>query len=84
VVTCVDNKVLSVDFAGREFDGSFIDSLPEGVDPCGENGEFHTFAYEAPVCSRPVPYKLMRTFDDGAFSYAIIGPATPELDHGEQ
>ena len=49
VVTCVDSKVLDGNFAGREFDGSFLADLPAGVDPCGENGEFHSFVYEGPI-----------------------------------
>ena len=49
VVTCVDSKVLDGNFAGREFDGSFLADLPAGVDHCGENGEFHSFVYEGPI-----------------------------------
>jgi hypothetical protein len=44
-VTCVDPKRLVPGFAGRDFDQQFLDDLPPGVDPCGENGEFHSFAY---------------------------------------
>lgn len=83
VLTCVDNKMLSENYAGREFDHSLVDSLPAGVDPCGENGEFHTFAYDAPIYSRPIPYEFIRTFDDGAFSYAIIDAPTTESNDGE-
>lgn len=75
VVTCVDNNVLSEAFAGRVFDRSFIDSLPEGADPCGENGEFHTFVYNAPVFSTSVPHRLIETRDEGQFSYAVIDAA---------
>lgn len=81
VVTCVDNNVLSETYAGREFDRAFIESLPETADPCGENGEFHTFVYDAGNFSTPVPWRLTRTFDDGAFSYAIIGAETEEPAH---
>jgi uncharacterized protein (TIGR00290 family) len=49
VVTCVDPRKLDASFAGRQFDRSFLDDLPRGVDPCGENGEFHTFVYDGPV-----------------------------------
>lgn len=47
-MTCVDPKKLDRSFAGREFDDSFLDDLPKDVDPCGENGEFHTFVYDGP------------------------------------
>jgi uncharacterized protein (TIGR00290 family) len=53
-LTCVDPKQLSDSFVGREFDGALLDELPSTVDPCGERGEFHTFAYEGPMFSRPL------------------------------
>jgi uncharacterized protein (TIGR00290 family) len=49
VVVCVDSKVLNKDFAGRMFDRQFLSDLPAAVDPCGENGEFHTFVYDGPI-----------------------------------
>ena len=49
IVTCVDTRCLGGNFVGRKYDQSFIEELPVNVDPCGENGEFHTFAYEGPV-----------------------------------
>ena len=61
---------------GREFDRTFVDSLPETADPCGENGEFHTFVYNAPVFSEPVPYRVVDTRDEGQFSYAVIEAAS--------
>jgi len=48
-LTCVDPRVLDRSFAGRRFDRELLDDLPEGVDPCGENGEFHTFATAGPM-----------------------------------
>jgi diphthamide synthase (EF-2-diphthine--ammonia ligase) len=54
VVTCVDTEMLSGDFSGREFDEEFLSDLPEGADPCGENGEFHTFCYDGPIFKQPV------------------------------
>jgi len=51
IAVCVDSKKLSRDFAGRELHESFFQDLPSGVDPCGENGEFHTFVYDAPIFS---------------------------------
>lgn len=55
VLCCVDPKQLGRAFCGREIDYAFLDELPDGVDPCGENGEFHTFVFDGPVFSRPVP-----------------------------
>jgi uncharacterized protein (TIGR00290 family) len=54
-LTCVDPKVLPASFAGREFDEALLADLPQGVDPCGENGEFHTFAYDGPMFMQPIP-----------------------------
>ena len=51
VITCVDSKSLGKDFVGREFDGQFLADLPFNVDPCGENGEFHSFVYDGPIFS---------------------------------
>ena len=48
VITCFDPEKLSGEFIGREYDESFLDDLPGGVDPCGENGEFHSFVFDAP------------------------------------
>lgn len=56
-VTCVDPKQLDPSFAGREFDAAFLAELPPGVDPCGERGEFHTFAYDGPMFCRPIPIR---------------------------
>ncbi len=54
IVACVDTMAIGREFAGREYDRDFIRELPAGVDPCGENGEFHTFVYDGPIFSRPV------------------------------
>jgi len=53
-LTCVDPRVLDARFAGRDFDADLLDELPDSVDPCGERGEFHTFAYRGPMFSRPI------------------------------
>jgi uncharacterized protein (TIGR00290 family) len=55
LVTCVDPKKLDPTFAGRPFDQAFLNDLPSNVDPCGENGEFHTFVYDGPVFTQPIP-----------------------------
>src|SRR2546427_517552 len=57
VLACVDSRVLPGAFAGREFDVALLRDLPSGVDPCGENGEFHTFVYAGPILRAPVPHR---------------------------
>jgi uncharacterized protein (TIGR00290 family) len=54
IVTCVDGKVLRGEYVGREYDRQFLTDLPPGVDPCGENGEFHTFVYDGPIFQEKV------------------------------
>jgi uncharacterized protein (TIGR00290 family) len=58
IVVCVDSRFLSDEFCGRQFDQSFIEDLPAGVDACGENGEFHTFVYDGPLFERPLGFSL--------------------------
>lgn len=58
VVTCVDDRYLDKSFAGRVIDEQFLADLPPNVDPCGENGEFHTFVVDGPIFSSPIPYKI--------------------------
>jgi uncharacterized protein (TIGR00290 family) len=53
-LSVVDTRKLDASFAGREFDDALLDALPPGVDPCGENGEFHTFVYDGPMFAAPL------------------------------
>jgi uncharacterized protein (TIGR00290 family) len=53
-ITCVDTRVLDAAFAGREFDSALLRDLPADVDPCGENGEFHTCVYDGPMFNAPI------------------------------
>ncbi|MBN1306546.1 MAG: diphthine--ammonia ligase [Chitinispirillaceae bacterium] len=55
ILTCVDTKFLDARFTGREFDETLLSDLPPSVDPCGENGEFHTFVYAGPLFDREIP-----------------------------
>lgn len=55
IVTCVDTTQLDPEFAGRQFDATFLADLPETVDPCGERGEFHTCVYAGPLFANPLP-----------------------------
>lgn len=57
IITCVDTKYLDKDFAGRNFDEQFLADLPDNVDPCGENGEFHSFVYDGPIFQNRIPFK---------------------------
>jgi uncharacterized protein (TIGR00290 family) len=54
VAVCIDSKVLAPTFAGRELDASFFRDLPPHADPCGENGEFHTFVFDGPIFKSPI------------------------------
>ncbi|MEM2865233.1 MAG: diphthine--ammonia ligase [Candidatus Bathyarchaeia archaeon] len=58
IITCVDSKFLGREFVGREFDERFLSELPPNVDPCGENGEFHSFVYDGPIFSWKIPYVI--------------------------
>jgi len=57
IITSIDSNVLGKDFVGREFDERFLSDLPENVDPCGENGEFHSFVYDGPIFRQKVLLK---------------------------
>ncbi len=75
VITCVDTKVLDARFAGRVIDDAFLTELPEGIDPCGENGEFHSFAYDGPIFKQPIPFQLgERVLRDERFAYVDLLP----------
>lgn len=57
ITVCVKDDSLGKEFAGRVIDKDFLKELPHQVDPCGENGEFHTFVYDGPIFSSPIPFK---------------------------
>ncbi|UFH55652.1 diphthine--ammonia ligase [Spirosoma sp. KNUC1025] len=56
VLVCVNDRYLSAEFAGRELDLDLLRDLPKTVDPCGENGEYHSFVYDGPIFSAPIPF----------------------------
>jgi uncharacterized protein (TIGR00290 family) len=72
VVTCVDPRVLSESFSGRELDTDFLRSLPPGVDPSGENGEFHTFVFDGPIFSEQVRFEVGRVEFRDSFYFCQI------------
>jgi uncharacterized protein (TIGR00290 family) len=76
-ITCVDPRVLAGSFAGREFDRQLLSDLPPGVDPCGENGEFHTFAWDGPMFAHPVPVRGGEVLTREGFIFADLLPAAP-------
>ena len=57
VTTCVNDKYLDKSFVGRIIDDNFLNDLPDGVDLCGENGEYHSFVFDAPFFSSPIPFE---------------------------
>jgi uncharacterized protein (TIGR00290 family) len=77
-ITCVDPRVLPATFAGRAFDRALLDELPTGVDPCGENGEFHTFAWDGPMFEAPVPIRGGEVVERDGFVFADLLPDAPE------
>lgn len=58
IVICIKAELLDVSFLGRMIDQEFLDELPENVDPCGENGEFHTFCFDGPIFNHPVKFEV--------------------------
>jgi uncharacterized protein (TIGR00290 family) len=74
VLTCIDPRKLSPRFAGRIFDAALLADLPAGVDPCGENGEFHTFASAGPMFGRPIEVDVGETVEREGFVFADLLP----------
>jgi diphthamide synthase (EF-2-diphthine--ammonia ligase) len=73
ILTCVDTTQLGPEFAGREFDSALLAELPETVDPCGEQGEFHTCVYAGPHFAHPLPLIAgERARRDGRFEYCDV------------
>lgn len=68
-ITCIDPKQISTDFAGHSFNQNLLDALPDGVDPCGENGEFHTFVYDSPDFKNPITIKKGETVEHDGFVF---------------
>ncbi|WP_219412491.1 adenine nucleotide alpha hydrolase [Pseudonocardia nigra] len=74
VVTCVDPTQAPAELAGRWFDERFLDALPAGVDPCGENGEFHTFVVDGPGFTAPVDVTVGEPVERDGFVVADLEP----------
>jgi uncharacterized protein (TIGR00290 family) len=76
VVTCVDPRALDASYAGRPFDTTFLADLPPNVDPCGENGEFHTFVRDAPGFAAPVAAQTGDVVERDGFVFCDVLPVT--------
>jgi uncharacterized protein (TIGR00290 family) len=75
VIASVDSEVLAKDFVGREYDERFLSDLPENVDPCGENGEFHSFVYDGPIFHERVSFtKGVKVLREKRFYYCDLIP----------
>jgi uncharacterized protein (TIGR00290 family) len=72
VLTCVDPKQLAPEFCGREFNADLLDALPVGVDPCGENGEFHSFACAGPMFRAPIAVEIGETIERDGFVFTDL------------
>jgi len=72
VVTCIDPRQLDASFAGRQFNEQFLIDLPANVDPCGERGEFHTFVFDGPMFTKPVPIEVGEIKEREGFVYADV------------
>jgi uncharacterized protein (TIGR00290 family) len=74
-LTCVDPRKIDASFAGRDFDRALLSELPPSIDPCGENGEFHSFAYAGPMFRAPVGIRSGEVVERDGFVFADILPA---------
>lgn len=74
-ITCIDPRQMPAGFAGRLFERSLLDDLPDGVDHCGENGEFHTFVFDGPMFHRAVDVTVGETVEREGFVFTDLLPA---------
>jgi uncharacterized protein (TIGR00290 family) len=74
-LVCVDCSKLPASFAGRKFDRTLLADLPRGIDPCGENGEFHTFVSAGPMFAAEVAVRVGETVERDGFAFADLLPA---------
>lgn len=81
VTVCIDPRVLDASFAGREFDPQFLADLPPAVDPCGENGEFHSFVFAGPDFTSPVAFQIGEVVQREGFCFCDLLPASHSASH---
>jgi len=78
IAACIDTKVLAPSFAGRQLDDSFFRDLPPHADPCGENGEFHTFVFDSPIFQSPIPIRTGEIVNRDGFVFCDLLPQMEE------
>ena len=80
-IACVDTSKLGCSFAGRDWNADLLHALPPGVDPCGENGEFHTFVMDSPVFARALPVRTGELVERDGFGFMDLlqGVTTPNV-----
>jgi diphthamide synthase (EF-2-diphthine--ammonia ligase) len=71
-ITCVDPRAVSASLAGRPFDRALLDALPPDVDPCGERGEFHTFAHAGPMFGHPIALRVGEVVERDGFVFCDL------------
>lgn len=86
ITVCVNATLLDESFVGRSVDEDFLKDLPKHIDPCGENGEFHTFCYDAPFFKNPVSFsvgeKVLKTYNNADYSRFWFCDLLPNINHG--
>ncbi len=75
-IVCVDPRALDASFAGRRFDAQLLRELPPSVDPCGENGEFHTFVHAGPIFTEPIACRTGEVVERGGFVFCDLEVVT--------
>jgi uncharacterized protein (TIGR00290 family) len=80
LTTCVDGHILDESFCGRPLDAKFLDDLPPEADPCGENGEFHSFVYEGPVFDAPLRFETGEIVLRDGFYFCDLVPVGADVD----
>jgi uncharacterized protein (TIGR00290 family) len=83
-ITCVDPMRIDRSFAGLAFDADFLEELPSTVDPCGENGEFHTFVWDSPLFSSPIHVERGIVVERGGFVFADLAESPSPLEVASQ
>jgi len=78
-ITCIDPKQAPREWAGRLFDGAFVDAIPAGIDPCGERVEFHTFVCDGPMLRRRIEVVSGAIIERDGFVFADLIPRVPEM-----
>jgi uncharacterized protein (TIGR00290 family) len=84
IAVCIDPKVLAPSFAGRELDDSFSRDVPPNADPCGENGEFHTFVFDGPIFQWPVPVRTGEVVHRDGFVFCDLLPEIQGVAKGAE